>query len=83
MYSMTAATKPILVTGATGRMGGTGRHVAAELLSRGLPVRAMVHRFDERSEKLRAMGIAVVIGDFTDYTTELMPRISVTPSARD
>ncbi len=68
---MIAATKPILVTGATGRMGGTGRHVAAELLSRGLPVRAMVHRFDERSDALRAMGIEVIIGDFTDYTSLL------------
>jgi len=33
-------------------MGGTGGHVAAELLRRGLPVRAMVHRIDERSEAL-------------------------------
>jgi NAD(P)H dehydrogenase (quinone) len=65
---MTAATPPILVTGATGRVGGTGRHVAAELLRRGLPVRAMVRRIDERSEALRAMGIEVVVCDFADYT---------------
>jgi NAD(P)H dehydrogenase (quinone) len=62
-------TPPILVTGAAGRMGGTGPHVAAGLLSRGLPVRAMVRRSDERSEKLRGMGIEVVIGDFADYTS--------------
>ena len=68
---MTAATPPILVTGATGRLGGTGRHVAAELLRRGLPVRAMVHRVDERSEALQAMGIEVLVGDFADYTSLL------------
>ena len=68
---MTAATPPVLVTGAAGRVGGTGRHVAAELLSRGLPVRAMVRRFDERSEELRGMGIEVVIGDFADYASLL------------
>jgi NAD(P)H dehydrogenase (quinone) len=71
MYSVTAATPPVLVTGAAGRVGGTGRHVAAELLSRGLPVRAMVRRFDERSEELRGMGIEVVIGDFADYASLL------------
>jgi NAD(P)H dehydrogenase (quinone) len=68
---MTAATPPILVTGATGRMGGTGRHVAAELLNRGLRVRAMVRRLDERSENLRVMGIEVVVGDFAKYTSLL------------
>src|SRR6516162_4599912 len=64
-----AAAPPILVTGAAGRVGGTGRHVATELVSRGLPVRAMVRRFDERSEYLRRKGIEVVIGDFADYTS--------------
>ena len=64
---MTAPVRPILVTGATGRMGGTGRHVAAELVKRGLPVRALVRRIDERSEALQAMGIHVVVGDFADY----------------
>ncbi|WP_186315506.1 NmrA family NAD(P)-binding protein [Catellatospora sichuanensis] len=66
---MNAVKPPILVTGATGRLGGTGRHVAAELLSRGLPVRAMVRRLDERSEELRGMGIEVVLADFADYTS--------------
>jgi NAD(P)H dehydrogenase (quinone) len=68
---MTGSQPPILVTGATGRVGGTGRHVAVELLSRGIPVRAMVRRFDERSEELRGLGIEVVIGDFADYTSIL------------
>lgn len=66
-----ATAPPILVTGAAGRVGGTGRHVAAELRSRGLPVRAMVRQLDERSEELRGMGIEVVTGDFTDYTSLL------------
>ena len=66
---MNTAKPPILVTGATGRIGGTGRHVATELLSRGLPVRAMVRQLDERSEELRGMGIEVVIADFADYTS--------------
>jgi len=64
-----ATIPPILVTGAAGRAGGTGRHVAAGLVSRGLPVRAMVRRFDERSEELRGMGVEVVIGDFADYNS--------------
>lgn len=68
---MNTANQPILVTGATGRIGGTGRHVAAELLRRGLPVRAMVRRVDERSEALRGMGIEVVVGDFADYRSLL------------
>jgi uncharacterized protein YbjT (DUF2867 family) len=50
-------------------MGGTGRHVAAELLNRGLHVRAMVRRFDERAEELSGAGMEVVIGDFADYTS--------------
>ncbi len=68
---MTAPGGPILVTGATGRVGGTGRHVAAELLARGLPVRALVHGLDDRSEALHAMGIDVVVGDFADYASLL------------
>jgi NAD(P)-dependent dehydrogenase (short-subunit alcohol dehydrogenase family) len=54
---ISAATQPNLVTGATGRMRGTGRHVAAELLRRGLAVRAMAHRIDERSEAAALDGI--------------------------
>ena len=68
---MTTAVRPILVTGATGRVGGVGGHVAAELLKRGLPVRALVRRLDERSEALQAMGIQIVAGDFADYASLL------------
>jgi uncharacterized protein YbjT (DUF2867 family) len=68
---MTTAVQPILVAGATGRIGGTGRHVATELLQRGLPVRALVHRLDERSEALQAMGIQIAVGDFAEYASLL------------
>jgi uncharacterized protein YbjT (DUF2867 family) len=57
---------PILVTGAAGRVGAVGRAVVERLRSRGLPVRAMVHREDERAANLRATGAEVVVGDLTD-----------------
>ena len=57
----------ILVTGAAGgRQGSTGNHVTRALLKRGIPVRALVHRFDERSDQLRTLGAEVVEGDFLD-----------------
>jgi uncharacterized protein YbjT (DUF2867 family) len=57
----------ILVTSAAGGKGGqTGRHVSEMLLARGIPVRAFVHKIDERSEHLRALGAEVVEGDFLD-----------------
>ena len=43
-------TYPILVTGAAGRVGGVGGLVVKELQRRGLPVRAIVRREDERAE---------------------------------
>jgi uncharacterized protein YbjT (DUF2867 family) len=44
----TTKDKPILVTGATGNQGGTGRSVAKLLLERGLSVRALVRTLDDR-----------------------------------
>lgn len=58
---MTQAT--ILVTGATGY---TGRRTVEILTSKGVPVRALVHKEDERSAELRAMGAEVVLGDLLD-----------------
>jgi uncharacterized protein YbjT (DUF2867 family) len=59
--------KPVLVTSASGgRQGKTGRHVAELLLGRGIPVRAFVHKIDERSERLRALGAEIFEGDFLD-----------------
>lgn len=53
----------VLVTGATGKVGGA---VAAQLLEQGVSTRALVHRDDARSARLRAMGAEVVIGDMFD-----------------
>jgi len=47
---------PILVTGAAGRNGGVGRMIVELLRRSGLPVRAFVHRDDERAAFLRAAG---------------------------
>ncbi|MGK4580297.1 NAD(P)H-binding protein [Kitasatospora sp. HPMI-4] len=55
----------ILVTGAAGSVGAVGRSVVEDLRRRGLPVRAMVRREDERAAALRATGAEVVIGDLT------------------
>lgn len=53
----------ILVTGATGRIGGA---VTAQLLEKGVPTRALVHREDARSARLRRMGAEVVVADMFD-----------------
>jgi NAD(P)H dehydrogenase (quinone) len=60
----TIMNKPrIIVTGATGK---TGSVVVNELLKAGYPVRAMVHRQDDRSARLRAQGAEIVIADMSD-----------------
>src|SRR5262249_39102990 len=56
----------ILVTGAAGQLGAVGRTVTSLLLERGLPIRAMVHREDDRAAALRAAGAEVVVGDLLD-----------------
>jgi uncharacterized protein YbjT (DUF2867 family) len=55
----------LLVTGAGGGVGGVGRTVVGLLRERDLPVRAMVHRDDERADALRSLGAQVVVGDLT------------------
>jgi uncharacterized protein YbjT (DUF2867 family) len=58
---------PILVTGASGGLqGATGNHVARMLLERGIGVRAFVHRDDERSDNIRALGAEIIQGDLRD-----------------
>ena len=57
---------PILVTGAAGKLGAVGRTVTGLLLERGLTVRAMVRREDDRAAALRAAGAEVVIGDLLE-----------------
>src|SRR5882762_6094399 len=53
----------ILVTGATGK---TGSLVVAELLKAGYPVRAMVHREDGRSARLKTQGAEIVVAEMSD-----------------
>ncbi len=53
----------VLVTGATGRIGSA---VTAQLLQRGVTTRALVHRADERSDRLRSSGAEVVVADMFD-----------------
>jgi NAD(P)H dehydrogenase (quinone) len=53
----------IVVTGATGK---TGSVVVTELLKAGYPVRAMVHREDGRSARLKAQGAELAVADTSD-----------------
>ena len=60
--------EPILVTGAAGGIqGSTGFHVTRLLLDKGWPVRAFVHRLDDRSDRLRTLGAEIVDGDLQDF----------------
>src|SRR5256885_3112981 len=52
-------TSPILITGATGRHGGTGAHLARRLREAGRSVRALVRRLDERTAPLQALGAEI------------------------
>jgi len=56
----------ILVTGVPGQIGGVGQTVTRLLLERGLPVRAVVRRADDRSAALRDAGAEVVVGDLLE-----------------
>src|ERR1700759_2919726 len=53
-----------LITGAT---GNTGAPAVELLLKAGKPVRALVHKVDERSDALAALGAEVVTGDLLDF----------------
>ena len=55
--------KKFLVTGPTGATGG---ETVEQLLEKGYAVRALAHREDERSERLRKLGAEVVFGDLLD-----------------
>jgi uncharacterized protein YbjT (DUF2867 family) len=60
----TSMSHPILVTGAAGgTQGSTGRVITRLLLEQGIPVRALVHKLDSRSDELRQQGAEVVEGD--------------------
>src|ERR1700736_5753571 len=53
----------IIVTGATGK---TGSVVVTELLKAAYPVRALVHREDQRSARLKAQGAEVAVVEMSD-----------------
>ena len=53
----------ILVTGATGRIGGAA---IAELIKMSRSVRAYVRSDGERAAALRKQGVEIAVGDFTD-----------------
>jgi uncharacterized protein YbjT (DUF2867 family) len=64
---MTQTTPTILVTGAAGRIGGTGRMVVEALLERGHAVRAFVRTHDERARHLETLGAELFVGDLLDF----------------
>src|SRR6201998_1302924 len=53
----------IIVTGATGK---TGSVVVSELLKAGYPVRALVHREDGRSARLKTEGAEIAVPDMSE-----------------
>jgi NAD(P)H dehydrogenase (quinone) len=57
------SSRRILVTGATGETGG---YTTDLLLEEGFEVRAFVHKADERSDKLKARGAEIVVGDLLE-----------------
>ena len=57
---------PILVTGAAGNVGSIGRGVVKCLRERDFPVRALVHRLDERSRVLSEIGAELIVADLTN-----------------
>lgn len=56
--------KKVLITGTT---GSTGRNAINKLLELGVPVRAMVHKIDSRSEDLEKRGVEVMLGDISVF----------------
>src|SRR5438128_2871018 len=60
---MTSSDQLVLVLGAGGRVGATGRYLTLELRTRGFPVRAWVRVDDERAAALRAAGAEIFVGD--------------------
>ncbi len=56
--------KKLLIIGAT---GSTGKNAIKKLLELKIPVRALVHKKDARSEQLSTQGVEVVEGDLLDF----------------
>lgn len=60
---------PILVTGATGRHGGTGAYLVRRLREEGRNVRVLARTRSDRTAALADLGAEVVIGDLQDRRT--------------
>jgi uncharacterized protein YbjT (DUF2867 family) len=59
--------KSILVTGAAGgRQGSTGNRILHLLVEHGFQARALVHKIDERSQRLEKLGVEILQGDLLD-----------------
>ena len=56
--------KTVLIAGAT---GSTGKSATKKLLELKIPVRALVHKKDARSEQLSTQGVEIVEGDLLDF----------------
>src|SRR4051812_3602160 len=54
--------RKVLITGAT---GATGSNAINRLLELGIPVKAMVHKIDDRSAALETRGVEILKGDIT------------------
>lgn len=61
---MTSTT--VLIGGATGTTGSVATRL---LLEKGFPVRAFVHKDDERAHKLQALGAEIFVGELLDFRT--------------
>lgn len=61
---MTNTDELFLITGAT---GNTGAHTVKLLREQGFRVRALVHSFDDRADRLSDLGAEVVQGDLLDF----------------
>jgi uncharacterized protein YbjT (DUF2867 family) len=61
----------ILITGATGRHGGTGAYVARRLRQEGHQVRVLARTRDNRSTALETEGFEVMIGDLRERNSLL------------
>jgi NAD(P)H dehydrogenase (quinone) len=69
--STVAQDRPILVTGGTGRHGGSGKAVTQFLIAKGHRVRALVRSLDDRAEALKTLGAEIAVGDFMSYDSLL------------
>jgi uncharacterized protein YbjT (DUF2867 family) len=77
---MSEVSKPIFVVGGTGRHGGTGAYVARQLVTLGIPIRALVRQRDDRAKALEGIGAKVVVGDLRDRRS-LIPALEGTAAA--